>query len=147
MRTLVFCFLRWCLNGLCMCFQSESYQEDIYPMTPGNKPALTAEEWLSGMNKSQERFIVVCVCWFRGGTCIHVSLFSSRPSVDVSEAWKSSSRGKFRDKQSTGNFSGHSPVWHQTGDATAVLHSGQTRNQRQQRGQQTYGRRQEPVGR
>ncbi|KAG7485201.1 coronin-2A isoform X2 [Solea senegalensis] len=31
--------------------RSESYQEDIYPMTPGNKPALTAEEWLSGINK------------------------------------------------------------------------------------------------
>ncbi|KAK2817164.1 hypothetical protein Q5P01_025355 [Channa striata] len=31
--------------------RSESYQEDIYPMTAGNKPALTAEEWLSGINK------------------------------------------------------------------------------------------------
>ncbi|XP_067353002.1 coronin-2A isoform X2 [Channa argus] len=31
--------------------RSESYQEDIYPMTTGNKPALTAEEWLSGINK------------------------------------------------------------------------------------------------
>lgn len=31
--------------------QSESYQEDIYPMTAGNTPALTAEEWLSGIDK------------------------------------------------------------------------------------------------
>ncbi|XP_029950377.1 coronin-2A isoform X1 [Salarias fasciatus] len=31
--------------------RSESYQEDIYPMTAGNKPAVTAEEWLSGVNK------------------------------------------------------------------------------------------------
>lgn len=31
--------------------RSESYQEDIYPMTAGNKPALTAEEWLSGIDK------------------------------------------------------------------------------------------------
>ncbi|KAM8772351.1 coronin-2A isoform X2 [Acanthopagrus latus] len=31
--------------------RSESYQEDIYPMTAGNRPALTAEEWLSGIDK------------------------------------------------------------------------------------------------
>lgn len=31
--------------------RSGSYQEDIYPMTPGNRPALSAAEWLSGMNK------------------------------------------------------------------------------------------------
>ncbi|XP_030050203.1 coronin-2A [Microcaecilia unicolor] len=31
--------------------QSESYQEDIYPLTAGGKSALTAQEWLSGINK------------------------------------------------------------------------------------------------
>ncbi|XP_003972499.2 coronin-2A isoform X1 [Takifugu rubripes] len=31
--------------------RSESYQEDIYPMTAGNMPALTAGEWLSGTDK------------------------------------------------------------------------------------------------
>ncbi|XP_041642175.1 coronin-2A isoform X2 [Cheilinus undulatus] len=31
--------------------RSESYQEDIYPMTASNKPSLTAEEWLSGIDK------------------------------------------------------------------------------------------------
>ncbi|XP_056135898.1 coronin-2A [Lampris incognitus] len=31
--------------------RSESYQEDIYPKTAGNHPALTAEEWFSGINK------------------------------------------------------------------------------------------------
>uniref|UniRef100_A0A670KAL3 Coronin n=1 Tax=Podarcis muralis TaxID=64176 RepID=A0A670KAL3_PODMU len=31
--------------------RSESYQEDIYPMTAGAQPALTAQEWLSGSNK------------------------------------------------------------------------------------------------
>ncbi|XP_019717652.1 coronin-2A isoform X1 [Hippocampus comes] len=31
--------------------RSESYQEDIYPMTAGNKPALTADEWLSGIDR------------------------------------------------------------------------------------------------
>lgn len=35
----------------CVYFQSESYQEDIYPMTAGNMPALTAGEWLSGTDK------------------------------------------------------------------------------------------------
>lgn len=40
-------------------FKSETYQEDIYPMTAGNTPALTAEEWLSGINKGQD---IMCVC-------------------------------------------------------------------------------------
>lgn len=31
--------------------RSESYQEDIYPMTAGAQPALTAQEWLNGINK------------------------------------------------------------------------------------------------
>lgn len=31
--------------------RSESYQEDIYPMTASYKPALTADEWLSGIDK------------------------------------------------------------------------------------------------
>ncbi|XP_077201602.1 coronin-2A isoform X2 [Paroedura picta] len=31
--------------------RSESYQEDIYPLTAGIQPALTAEEWLNGVNK------------------------------------------------------------------------------------------------
>uniref|UniRef100_A0A7M4DXD3 Coronin 2B n=1 Tax=Crocodylus porosus TaxID=8502 RepID=A0A7M4DXD3_CROPO len=31
--------------------RSETYQEDIYPMTPGTEPALTPDEWLSGMNR------------------------------------------------------------------------------------------------
>ncbi|XP_026517386.1 coronin-2B-like, partial [Terrapene carolina triunguis] len=31
--------------------RSETYQEDIYPMTPGIEPALTPDEWLSGMNR------------------------------------------------------------------------------------------------
>ncbi|XP_075063663.1 coronin-2B isoform X1 [Mixophyes fleayi] len=31
--------------------RSETYQEDIYPMTPGTEPALNPHEWLSGINK------------------------------------------------------------------------------------------------
>ncbi|CAB1323594.1 unnamed protein product, partial [Coregonus sp. 'balchen'] len=30
---------------------SETYQEDIYPMTAGTEPALTADEWLSGIDR------------------------------------------------------------------------------------------------
>uniref|UniRef100_H3B3J1 Coronin n=1 Tax=Latimeria chalumnae TaxID=7897 RepID=H3B3J1_LATCH len=39
--------------------RSETYQEDIYPMTPGTEPALTAEEWLSGINKDYLQPITV----------------------------------------------------------------------------------------
>ncbi|CAM9484386.1 unnamed protein product [Lampetra planeri] len=31
--------------------RSEAYQEDIYPLTAGPQPALSADEWLSGINK------------------------------------------------------------------------------------------------
>lgn len=31
--------------------QSDTYQEDIYPMTAGTEPALSASEWLSGINR------------------------------------------------------------------------------------------------
>ncbi|XP_077119345.1 coronin-2B isoform X2 [Ranitomeya variabilis] len=31
--------------------RSETYQEDIYPMTPGQEPALSSNEWLSGINR------------------------------------------------------------------------------------------------
>ncbi|KAG5844917.1 hypothetical protein ANANG_G00133240 [Anguilla anguilla] len=31
--------------------RSESYQEDIYPMTAGDRPAMTAGEWFTGMDK------------------------------------------------------------------------------------------------
>ncbi|XP_069482494.1 coronin-2A [Ambystoma mexicanum] len=31
--------------------RSESYQDDIYPLTPGGQPAVTAKEWLNGINK------------------------------------------------------------------------------------------------
>ncbi|KAM4708545.1 coronin-2A isoform 2-T2 [Discoglossus pictus] len=31
--------------------RSESYQDDIYPMTAGTQPAVTASEWLSGINR------------------------------------------------------------------------------------------------
>lgn len=45
------------VHSCCVCFQSESYQEDIYPMTAGNVPALTAEQWLSGIDKGQCVFV------------------------------------------------------------------------------------------
>lgn len=35
--------------------QSDSYQEDIYPMTPGTEPALTPDEWLGGIDRGTAR--------------------------------------------------------------------------------------------
>lgn len=34
--------------------QSDTYQEDIYPMTAGTEPALSASEWLSGINRGKQ---------------------------------------------------------------------------------------------
>ena len=31
-------------------FQSELFQDDLYPDTPGDAPALTADEWVAGKN-------------------------------------------------------------------------------------------------
>uniref|UniRef100_UPI00358F0407 coronin-2A-like n=1 Tax=Myxine glutinosa TaxID=7769 RepID=UPI00358F0407 len=33
-------------------FQSDVFQEDLYPKTASSEPALTAEQWLSGVNRS-----------------------------------------------------------------------------------------------
>ena len=38
-------------GSMIVCRQSESYQEDIYPPTASAQPSLTAQEWLSGMNR------------------------------------------------------------------------------------------------
>eukprot|EP00064_Thunnus_orientalis_P017378 superscaffoldBa00003668_g17459 len=54
--------------------RSESYQEDIYPMTAGNKPALTAEEWLSGIDKGPV-------------------LMSLKPGSQVAESYSELSKG------------------------------------------------------
>lgn len=34
--------------------QSDTYQEDIYPMTAGTEPALSASEWLSGIDRGKQ---------------------------------------------------------------------------------------------
>lgn len=34
-------------------FQSGVFQEDLYPMTAGNQAAMTAQEWLSGINRGR----------------------------------------------------------------------------------------------
>ncbi|KAG7221826.1 hypothetical protein INR49_017001 [Caranx melampygus] len=54
--------------------RSESYQDDIYPMTASNKPALTAEEWLSGINKGPV-------------------LMSLKPGSQVAESFSETSKG------------------------------------------------------
>ncbi|XP_068445138.1 coronin-2A isoform X3 [Clinocottus analis] len=55
--------------------RSESYQEDIYPMTAGNKPALSAEEWLSGIDKGPV-------------------LMSLKPGSQVPESYSEMSKGR-----------------------------------------------------
>jgi coronin-2 len=35
-----------------MCLQSEQFQEDLFPDTAAPTPALTAEEWASGRNRT-----------------------------------------------------------------------------------------------
>lgn len=39
-------------SGLCYCvyFQSELFQEDLFPDTQGDEPSLTADEWLEGQD-------------------------------------------------------------------------------------------------
>ncbi|KAK2886035.1 hypothetical protein Q8A67_016872 [Cirrhinus molitorella] len=37
--------------SFCVPRKSEDFQEDIYPMTAANEPAMTADEWLMGQNK------------------------------------------------------------------------------------------------
>ncbi|XP_062287588.1 coronin-2A isoform X2 [Scomber scombrus] len=54
--------------------RSESYQEDIYPMTAGNKPALSSEEWLSGIDKGPV-------------------LMSLKPGSQVAESYSELSKG------------------------------------------------------
>lgn len=62
--------------------QSDSYQEDIYPMTPGTEPALTPDEWLGGINRgrykewaSQKRLRVYELCLQSGS--LHFLCISS----------------------------------------------------------------------
>ncbi|TSK19964.1 Coronin-2B [Bagarius yarrelli] len=37
--------------------RSETYQEDIYPMTAGTEPALSADDWLSGVNRAPSKLV------------------------------------------------------------------------------------------
>lgn len=47
--------------------QSDTYQEDIYPMTAGTEPALSASEWLSGIDRGKQYFGHALVGWCFGG--------------------------------------------------------------------------------
>lgn len=42
--------------------QSDTYQEDIYPMTAGIEPALSAGEWLSGIDRGKKNYPTVTYC-------------------------------------------------------------------------------------
>lgn len=38
-------------------FQSGIFQEDLYPLTAGNKAAMTAQEWLLGVNRGENQHV------------------------------------------------------------------------------------------
>lgn len=42
------------LQCFCLSLQSGIFQEDLYPMTVGNQAAMTAQEWLSGINRGEQ---------------------------------------------------------------------------------------------
>ncbi|XP_056121121.1 coronin-2A isoform X1 [Rhinichthys klamathensis goyatoka] len=68
--------------------RSESYQEDIYPMTAGNKPAMTADEWISGLDKGP------LMMSLRPGSKLdsHVEVGLSKGPTDSTETRHSRSR-------------------------------------------------------
>lgn len=67
-----------------LCFQSilqsDSYQDDIYPLTAGAQPAMTAQEWLNGFNKGQS-----CTCSGKLDQQAPMSSFLIRTLVIVKE--------------------------------------------------------------
>ncbi|XP_054034709.1 coronin-2A [Dryobates pubescens] len=62
--------------------QSESYQEDIYPMTTGAQPALTAQEWLNGVNKGP---VMVSLRPSSGGVSSLPQFPEPEPVVEISD--------------------------------------------------------------
>lgn len=46
---------------VCPGSQSDTYQEDIYPMTAGTEPALSASEWLSGIDRGKQQHTLGCL--------------------------------------------------------------------------------------
>lgn len=71
-----------------VCLQSDTYQEDIYPMTAGTEPALSASEWLSGIDRGKHTNI----CW-TGFAAQHLS-----------SSWKLPGKHKLILKSITLNF-------------------------------------------
>lgn len=47
--------LDWRLTFVLFQLQSESFQVDLYPPTPGPTPALSADEWMCGIDKDPIR--------------------------------------------------------------------------------------------
>ena len=58
----------WIGSVFCRCLlQSELFQDDLYPDTIGDIPALTAEEWLLGQNAAP---VLVCCYSYHRIPCI-----------------------------------------------------------------------------
>ncbi|NXP07580.1 COR2A protein, partial [Thinocorus orbignyianus] len=71
--------------------RSESFQEDIYPMTTGAQPALTAQQWLNGFNKGP-----ILVSLRPGSQAVSCSpqFPEPEPSVSTAEPRQNHVRGK-----------------------------------------------------
>jgi len=41
-----------------MCFQAETFQKDLYPPCISSTPALSAEEWFSGILTKRESLLI-----------------------------------------------------------------------------------------
>lgn len=57
MEVINYSLLKTLLTIIDSLFQSELFQDDLYPDTAGDVPALSADEWISGKNADP---ILVC---------------------------------------------------------------------------------------
>ncbi|KAM4808719.1 coronin-2A [Rhinophrynus dorsalis] len=62
--------------------RSESYQEDIYPMTAGTQPALTAHEWLCGINRGP---VLMCLRPGLKSVPAHTEFTKNEPRIPINE--------------------------------------------------------------
>ncbi|NXS07532.1 COR2A protein, partial [Neodrepanis coruscans] len=79
--------------------RSESYQEDIYPLTAAAQPALTAQEWLNGINKGP---LLVSLRPGSGGVNFLPQFLEPEPlmkTTDLSQQQGGGGRMPLKDKQ------------------------------------------------
>ena len=57
-------------NDVVALFQSELFQDDLYPDTPGDMPSLSAEEWFAGRNAPPLLVRLTAVSTFNGSRAV-----------------------------------------------------------------------------